>query len=93
MTLARVGGAERGEGWAVRACWASAVEGRSGRQLGRGGEQPTREREGVGSWAALVGAGPRGRGLRTGLGQQERGSGFGFGFSPHGLGCFGFWVS
>ena len=51
------------------------------------------EREGVGSWAALVGAGPRGRGLRTGLGQQERGSGFGFGFSPHGLGCFGFWVS
>ena len=42
---------------------------------------------------ALVGAGSRGRGLRTGLGQQERGSGFGFGFSPHGLGCFGFWVS
>jgi len=26
VTLARVGGAERGEGWAVRACWASAVE-------------------------------------------------------------------
>ena len=43
--------------------------------------------------ARLVGAGPRGRGLRTGLGQQERGSGFGFGFSPHGLGYFGFWVS
>ena len=26
VTLARVGGTERGEGWAVRARWASAVE-------------------------------------------------------------------
>ena len=26
VTLARVGGAERGEGWAMRACWASTVE-------------------------------------------------------------------
>ena len=42
---------------AERACWASAVEGRSGRQLGRGGEQPTREREGVGG---LCGSEPSG---------------------------------